>query len=264
MAEAAEAAPSKQQTRFSLGGGGALILTPGSREWAWAETVWEFHRMRMDVAARAATVHGTLVLCSHDLRVADRAAELFKAGQGGKWCLFSGGMGTGSHSGQNLNGWTRPEAEIFAERALQLGVPPEAVHTEARSKNTGENIRFSREILEERNLTHANLLVVQKPFMERRSLATLLKQWGALPLPRITVTSPEVSFADYPDGHISREAVVNIMVGDLQRLRVYATEERPYQVPVEVPGDVWEAYQQLVAAGFDANVIRDADGALIS
>lgn len=79
-------------------------------------------------------------------------------------------------------------------------------------------------------------------------------------MPNIIVTSPEVSFADYPDGHISREAVVNIMVGDLQRLRVYATEERPYQIPVEVPDDVWEAYTQLVAAGFDANVIRDAEG----
>jgi hypothetical protein len=44
------------------------------------------------------------------------------------------------------------------------------------------------------------------------------------------------------------------MVGDLQRLSVYA--EKGYQVPVSVPDDVWAAYDRLVAAGFDSQVIR--------
>jgi hypothetical protein len=107
-------------------------LSPGSREWAWAATIYEFHRMHTPVEA----ADGILVLCSHDLRVADTAAELFLQGAG-RWICFSGGFGTGPHSGANLNGWTRPEAEIFAERAVELGVPSDRVHVENRAKNTG-------------------------------------------------------------------------------------------------------------------------------
>ena len=44
------------------------------------------------------------------------------------------------------------------------------------------------------------------------------------------------------------------MVGDLQRLRVYA--ELGYQVPVEVPAEVWAAYERLAADGYDRYVIR--------
>ena len=77
-------------------------------------------------------------------------------------------------------------------------------------------------------------------------------------MPRIAVTSPSLSFEDYPGDHISREALVSIMVGDLQRLRIYATPERDFQIPTAVPPDVWGGYEGLVAAGYDANVVPDA------
>lgn len=77
-------------------------------------------------------------------------------------------------------------------------------------------------------------------------------------MPRIAVTSPRLSFEDYPGDHIPREALVSIMVGDLQRLRIYATPERDFQIPTAVPPDVWGAYEGLVAAGYDANVVPDA------
>ena len=69
---------------------------------------------------------GIMVLCSHDLRVASHGAKLFLEGFG-NWIIFSGGFGTGPHSGANLNGWTRPEADIFAEEAISLGVPADKV-----------------------------------------------------------------------------------------------------------------------------------------
>ena len=50
------------------------------------------------------------------------------------------------------------------------------------------------------------------------------------------------------------EATLNLMVGDLQRLRVYA--EKGFQAPVDVPEDVWAAYERLAAAGYDTYVIR--------
>ena len=44
------------------------------------------------------------------------------------------------------------------------------------------------------------------------------------------------------------------MVGDLQRLRVYAGR---FQAPVEVPEPVWAAYERLAGAGCDRYVIRE-------
>ena len=38
--------------------------------------------------------------------------------------------------------------------------------------------------------------------------------------PSIAISSPEISFEAYPDEHITREVVTNIMVGDLQRIKL--------------------------------------------
>jgi len=43
------------------------------------------------------------------------------------------------------------------------------------------------------------------------------------------------------------------MVGDLQRLRVYA--ECGFQIQQEIPGEVWSAYEELVVAGYDRHLI---------
>ena len=43
------------------------------------------------------------------------------------------------------------------------------------------------------------------------------------------------------------------MVGDLQRIRVYA--ERGFQIPQEIPDEVWAAYEELVQLGFDERLV---------
>ena len=48
---------------------------------------------------------------------------------------------------------------------------------ENKATNTGENIANSRALLAANGITPASLIVVQKPFMERRSYATFMKQW---------------------------------------------------------------------------------------
>jgi uncharacterized SAM-binding protein YcdF (DUF218 family) len=92
---------------------------------------------------------------------------------------------------------------------------------------------------------------VQKPYMERRSYATFKKHW---PDKEVIVTSPQISFADYPTSEIPLEKVINIMVGDLQRIKVYA--EKGFQVYQEIPEYVWQAYEQLVSLGFDKQLIK--------
>jgi hypothetical protein len=55
---------------------------------------------------------------------------------------------------------------------------------------------------------------------------------------------------------VDRDTVVGIMVGDLQRIRVYAQPSHNFQVPMPIPEQVWQAYQALVAAGFVMNVMQ--------
>jgi hypothetical protein len=90
--------------------------------------------------------------------------------------------------------------------------------------------------------------------MERRSYATFRQLW---PEKEIVVTSPQVTFDDYLEHYsneeLSREDVISIMVGDLQRIRLYA--ERGFQLPQKIPDDVWTAYEQLVKAGYDKYLV---------
>jgi hypothetical protein len=72
------------------------------------------------------------------------------------------------------------------------------------------------------------------------------------------VTSPQVSFEEYPTASIGRDDVIHIMVGDLQRLIVYG--EKGWSAPQEVPPEVMEAYESLVAAGYTRRLLTEGFG----
>jgi uncharacterized SAM-binding protein YcdF (DUF218 family) len=208
---------------------------------ALAKTVWDYLHMNHKLE-KADCI---FVLGSHDLRVAERGAALYLHG----WApllIFSGGLGNFT---QGM--WTEKEADKFAAIAIDMGVPGEAIITENMSTNTGENVRFTRKLLEERGVYPQSVIVVQKPYMERRSYATIEKVW---PGKKLMVTSPQIPFDKYPTDEIPLEHVINIMVGDLQRIKVYP--EKGFQVYQEIPANVWDAYEQLVAAGFDKHLIK--------
>ena len=135
-----------------------------------ASTVYDYHQMRHAVNRDDGHAwDGVLCLCSSDLRVAAHAAALHKTLGG--WLCFSGGIGSGPHSGANLRGWTEPEAVIFAREAARCGVPEASILVEDRATNTGENVSLSRALLDSRGLQSKRVLIVQKPFMERRRCA---------------------------------------------------------------------------------------------
>ncbi|HEU4606787.1 MAG TPA: YdcF family protein, partial [Chitinophagaceae bacterium] len=135
--------------------------------------------------------------------------------------------------------------------ARQMGVPEKAILVENRSTNTGENILFTQQLLKERALDPQSFIVVQKPYMERRSYATFKKHW---PDKKLVVTSPPISFEDYPNQEIPLERVINIMAGDLQRIQLYP--QKGFQVYQEIPEDVWHAFEKLVEAGYDQHLIK--------
>ena len=73
-------------------------------------------------------------------------------------------------------------------------MPREHILIENRSTNTGENVLFTQQLLADRGLDPQTFILVQKPYMERRSFATFMKLW---PEKRAIVTSPQVSLDEY-------------------------------------------------------------------
>jgi uncharacterized SAM-binding protein YcdF (DUF218 family) len=209
------------------------------------EKIWQYHQLHHELSCAEAIV----ALCSHDTVVAERAAQLWLEG----WApllVFAGGLGVITR-----HFWSEPEADQFARIAVAMGVPEDRILTENRSTNTGENVLFTRRMLEERGLGHLRrFIVVQKPYMERRSYATFRKVW---PEADVIVTSPRATLDEYLD-RCSHESftpddVISIMVGDLQRIRVYPA--KGFQIPQEIPDGVWDAYEALVEAGYDRHLI---------
>jgi hypothetical protein len=207
-----------------------------------ARTLWDYHHVNHPLAPADCI----LVLGSHDTRVAERGAELLLADYA-PWLVFSGGLGRLT---EGL--WTEPEADTFARIARGMGVPAAQILTENRSTNTGENIALSYALLQKHGIAVRRMILVQKPYMERRAYATFLKQWPGDPV-ELMVTSPQLSLDDYPNAEVPLEHVIHIMVGDMQRIRVYA--EKGFQVPQDIPAEVWAAYEGLVARGFTEHLI---------
>src|SRR5438094_9103450 len=212
---------------------------------ALAETLWRYHHVNHQLSQADAI----LVLCSHDTIVAARGADLFLQG----WApllIFAGGLGSIT---RRL--WREPEANQFARIAAGMGVPEDRMLIENRSTNTGENVAFTKRLLAERGIELQKFIVVQKPYMERRSYATFRKVW---PEKDVIVTSPQVSMDEYLRRYshetLSPDDVIGIMVGDLQRIRVYPA--KGFQIHQEIPDDVWRAYEELVKAGYDQYLLN--------
>jgi len=205
-----------------------------------AKKLWDYHHLN-HILEKADFI---LVLGSHDLRVAERAADIYHEGWAPR-IIFSGGLGNLT---QHI--WTEPEADQFALVAEQRGVPKKDILIENKSTNTGENILFTQQLLQEKKLDPESFILVQKPYMERRSYATFKKHW---PEKKLWVSSPQLSFEEYITEEIPTEKVINIMVGDLQRIKIYPA--KGFQIYQEIPQDVWSAYEELVQLGYNRHLV---------
>ena len=208
----------------------------------YARIVWDYLCLRAPI--EPSTV--ILGLGSHEIRVAECAAQLYMAGYG-EQLMFSGGYGLGT-SGT----FTEPEAQVFARRAVQLGVPADQILTEETATNTGANITLGSKLLADRGVRAQSILLVTKPYMERRAWATFKKQWPS-PQPRMSVTSPQIDYDDYFVGAYPKSHEIRIMLGDMQRIREYP--KLGYQVEQQIPQEVWAAYEQLVRLGYGGRAI---------
>ena len=182
--------------------------------------------------------------------IARRAAELYHQGYAPK-VLFTGGLG------RNTEGLLpEQEAVRFAKVAMECGVPAADILIEDKSANTKENIEFTRCLLEREGIPHGHILGVHQPFMERRIKAAMGVYWPEL---RFSVTSPQVTIPEYlaraKEQGISENASVSVIVGDFQRMDLYA--KKGYQLPQHIPEEAWTAFRELVAMGFDKQLAKE-------
>ena len=205
-----------------------------ARTLAAVNRLWAYHGM-LHVLSPAGII---LVFGSNDLRVAGHAADLHLSGFA-PWILFSGARGRMTHD------WAETEAAAMARVARARGVEEKNILIEDRATNTGENIRFSRELLAARGLAPASAIVVQKPYMERRTFAAMEAQWPDL---ECLVSSPGLDFHDYCEGHHEPSQVIEAVVGDFQRILDYPA--LGFATPQEVPPDVLGAYELLKEEGY--------------
>ncbi|XP_025115980.1 uncharacterized protein LOC112577191 isoform X2 [Pomacea canaliculata] len=182
------------------------------------------------------------VLGNQDLRTADHAADLYLSGFAPLVVV------SGKHGHGTAGKWELPEAVVFSNRLLEKNVPASAIIIEPEATNTGENIIFTQKLL--RNLPSPldphSIILVQTPFMGRRTYATFMKQWERAELVDVRVTSPPISLADYACDHSafrSQAKLVEEMLRNMQRMLEYPL--LGFQIKQEIPRKVMEAYQSL-------------------
>lgn len=211
-----------------------------TQDWEDARRIWSYHQMGHTLQPCSVAIG----LGSHDLGVADTSVDLYKRGMV-PLLLF-----TGATSPTTRKRMPRGEAVHYRERALELGVPSAAVLVESRARNTGENIRFSREVLKEEGVEVTSVLLISKPYEERRAYATARKLW---PEVEIVSASTPMTLDEYVDSIGDARLVIDMLMGALQRLMIYP--DQGFMISQPVPTDVSEAYQRLRQAGFTSRLL---------
>ena len=210
-----------------------------------AKTLWDYH-YRVDTPKQN-TNSLILGLGSYDLRVADFCAELYLDKYAQK-IIFSG------KSGNWTDGrWNKTEAEIFAERAVSQGVPRDDIILEKEATNIGENIAFSRKLIEQFNFEQ--IILVTKPNTTRRAYATFMASWPEAG-DKLCLSAPSVTFNTLAENQTTRD-LFNELVGDIQRVLVYPN--KGFQIHQDVPESVMNAYLKLKNDGFTAHCLNNAN-----
>lgn len=176
--------------------------------------------------------------------------------------VFSGGIG---HSTENLvrnvrkmfgrtcNGMS--EAEIMAFVATKFyDMNPSMILMEGKSTNSGENSRFSLELLERRGIHFQNAVLLQDPFMQLRSHYTLHKYLD----PSIPLLSyaPFIPYAGMECGSRkglwSKDRFREFLLREIPRIRDdengYGPNGAGFMEHVDIPPEVEESYRHICRA----------------
>ncbi|GAB4084868.1 YdcF family protein [Myceligenerans cantabricum] len=207
------------------------------------EMLWAFH----DLQQAPRPVDVCIGLGGHDTGVADYTADLYHRGYFPK-ILF-----TGANATTTLEAFPHGEAVGYRDRAVAQGVPDDAVLIEPLARNTAENVEYSRKLLREHQIHAGSVMFVTKPYHQRRVYATCQIVW---PEVEAYCVSPPLPLDEYVSSIGDVDRVIDMLVGDTQRLTVYA-EKGFIAGGQEVPGDVQSAFDRLVAAGYTSRLVPE-------
>ncbi|HEY4467758.1 MAG TPA: YdcF family protein [Klebsiella sp.] len=155
----------------------------------------------------------------------------------------------------------RAEAHILADIAHQFwNIPRERIVVEDRSTNCGENARFTRQTLEERDIIHRSGVVIQDPTMQRRTMATFARVWqdearapkwysapGCSPV--LCNGASGVTFSGENTGLWPMGRYLALLIGELPRLadnpQGYGPSGKGFIAHVDIPPHIVQAWQTL-------------------
>ena len=221
-----------------------------------AEVIWDYMNIDNHNPPKS-----DLILClgSIDTLPAERAAELYNEGKS-DLLLFTGKGGRNSEYFRS----NKTEARMLADVAMKNDVPESAILLEENSTNTGENVRFSHQMLLDNMVSLDSMIVTHMPSSLRRDYLTLRKQWPE-PQTNFFMSSPRVGFIDYHkrgyQGRMTIDDIINDMLGDLQRIKTGA--DRGFAIPEEIPGHIKGIYHALVDMGYDKQLVRNEKGNIL-
>ncbi|MFX0565984.1 YdcF family protein [Kosakonia cowanii] len=187
--------------------------------------------------------------------------------------LISGGLGHSTtflysaiarHPRYNVIRTTgRGEAAILADIARQFWKIDESqLLIEDRSTNSGENARFSLDMLISQHIAPKTAVIVQDPTMQRRTMATFARasqqctnapHWFSWPgfTPRLINTPDGLAFQPRVRGLWPVERYLSLVMGEVPRLRDdangYGPNGRDYLAHIEFPPEIEQAWQTLQA-----------------
>lgn len=208
-------------------------------------TLWKF--LRMDHEPRPADVG--IGLGSHDHTVPEVAVDLFRRG------LFPYLVFTGANAPTTVERFPRGEAVHFGEYAVEHGVPADLLALETRATTTAENIRFSRELLAELGRDPRSVVLMSRPYQQRRAWGICRKLW---PEVEVVCAATALPLDEYVEAIGSADRVVSMMVGDVQRIGL--DTEHGFAVAQDVPETVMAAYDRLIGKGYTGRLIPSVRG----
>lgn len=143
------------------------------------------------------------------------------------------------------------EADAIVDAIYAGGVPRFSVLKERIASNTSENFWLSAEVLRDNGLELEHFLIVQKPYTERRTLATARRRW---PFKDVRITSEEVSFEKYCAGTISIARIYSMLTGEILRLDNYSRSGL-IDLDGAVPNELIAIARKLQHRGYSARAI---------
>lgn len=219
-----------------------MVIEKNIEDLKLIQILWDYMKMNQKLKPSDCIIG----LGSMDTNVAKIASKLYLDGYADK-IIFSGGLGKVTYKL-----WNVTEAEKFEEIALKNGVPKERIYLEKQSTNTGDNLRFSKKLIEKEKLNVKSCIVVCKPYDEKRTYAAFKK---IMPEYEVIINSEDIDCEEYYKRN--KTEWVSVLVGDIQRMKLFY--EKGWQIKMDIPQEVWEAYYILVKRGYDKFILKDKE-----